>query len=144
MMNALQVIYVRSLSVGGVLIRASSWWDQWSHCGLLTNEGTVINARAFHGVVEEPLDAFLNRYTAFEVVAVNAPMPEWGIEYARDQLGASYDYGSIADFVLRTELAHKSKFQCVELVESTLAVAGNHRFRRPLHRVTVAQSYMVR
>lgn len=144
MMDTLHVLYVRSLTIGGVLIRASSWWDQWSHCGLLTDEGTVIHAKAFHGVVEEPVEVMLPRYTAFERVAIKVPAPELGIQWAREQLGSGYDYGSIADFVLRTELAHETKFQCVELVESSLAVAGNHRFRRPLHRVTVAQSFMVR
>ena len=50
-----RAIYCRSLSVGGALIRAASWWEQWSHCGLLTPDGTVINARAFHGVLRADL-----------------------------------------------------------------------------------------
>lgn len=140
----LQLIYSRSRTVGGWLIRASSWWDQWSHCGLLTDDGTVIEARAFAGVVETPADEFMDRYSAHTRVRVDVPEPAAAIAWAREQIGCGYDYGAIAGFVLREPLDKPRRWQCVELVETALRMAGRPRFRRPEHRITVAQSYMVR
>lgn len=140
----LHVVYSRSRTVGGWLIRASSWWDQWSHCGLLTDDGTVIEARAFAGVVETPADEFMDRYSAHTRVRVDVPEPAAAIAWAREQIGCGYDYGAIAGFVLREPLERQRRWHCVELVETALSVAGRPRFRRPEHRITVAQSYMVR
>jgi hypothetical protein len=143
-MSVLRVIYVRSNSIGGWLIRLGSWWDQWSHCGIVTPENTVINARAFHGVVEEPMDEFLARYKAHAIVEIAAPEPSRGIEWARKQLGCGYDYGAILGFIFREPFDDEVRWQCVELTECALIFAGRNRFRRPSERITVAQSYMVK
>ena len=66
------------------------------------------------------------------------------IAWAREQIGCGYDYGAIAGFVLREPLERPRRWQCVELVETALRMAGRPRFRRPEHRITVAQSYMAR
>ena len=143
-MSHLEVVYSRSRTVGGWLIRAASWWDQWSHCGLVTPDGTVVEARAFAGVVETPMHEFADRYSALNTVRIEVPSPADGLAWVRQQIGSPYDYGAIAEFVVRKPLAGPRRWQCVELVETALSVAGRVRFRRPAHRITVSQSYMVR
>lgn len=143
-MSHLNVVYCRSHTLGGLLIRAASWWEQWSHCGIVTPKATIIEARAFKGVVESDLDEFVQRYSELEVVKVACPDPAAAIEFARMQIGSGYDYGAIAEFVLRAGLNKRKRWHCVELVETALVAGGRDRFRREPHRVSVAQSYMVK
>lgn len=143
-MDQITVVYSRSRSIGGLLIRAASWWEQWTHCGIVTEDYSVIEARAFHGVVETPWDEFRDRYTTLERVRVNCPAPQSGIAWARSRLGSGYDYGALAEIVLRNPMQDGDRYQCAELVESALIAASRFRFRKQPHQVTVAQSYMVR
>ena len=144
-MASLPVVYCRSLTPGGFLIRAASWWDQWTHCGIVTPDSTVINARAFHGVVEESWGEFLGRYSKHTVIDMAIPNSRKALDWARAQLGRPYDYGAIVEF-LTSKIARQAfdGYQCVELVESAAYVGGAERFRRPLHKITVAQSFMVK
>lgn len=140
----MQVIYARNHSPGSLLIRAAQWFSLWSHSGIVTPQKTVINARAFHGVVEEPLDEFLARYTAFQIVEVDVPFESRGIEWARSKLGCGYDYKAIANFILGAVGQGRERFHCVELVETACYAAGRERFRVWPWKVTVRQSWMVR
>lgn len=141
-----RAIYCRSLSLGGTLIRAASWWDQWSHCGLLTGDNTVINARAFHGVVEEPLTQFARRYSWTEIVPLNLPDPVAAVRWARKHVGDGYDYGAIINMISSKFGATESprRYQCAEFLESARLAGGCDIWRKPLSRVTPAQSYMVK
>lgn len=140
-----RAIYCRSLTIGGALIRASSWWDQWSHCGLLTPDNTVINARAGHGVVEETLQEFARRYSWTEIVALNLPDPDAAVTWARSKLGCGYDYGAILN-IISSKFGSDSprRYHCAEFLESAKRKGGLDIWRKPLSRVTVAQSYMVK
>lgn len=143
-MATLPIIYSRSRTIGGILIRAASWWDQWNHCGVITPEDTVLEARAFDGVIETPMSEFLQRYTQTQTVTVEVLDPAAGIAWGRSQLGAEYDYGAILEFVLRNPYNDKTKYHCAEYVENIITFAGRNRFRRLPHKVTVQQSFMVR
>ena len=142
----IKVVYARSRTPGAWLIRAASWWAQWSHCGLITRDGTVIESRMFAGVVETHWLDFIDRYHVHEIVKVEAPDPEQAEKWARLQLGSGYDWGAIVRFISKRFGLDQSpkRWHCVELVETAITVAGRQRFRRPLSRVTVAQSFMVR
>lgn len=88
--------------------------------------------------------AFMGRYCVCSVVEVDAPDPGRAYAWARAQIGKKYDYGAVARFI--SKLFGKEspdRFHCVELVEGALSAAGRTRFRVPLNRVTVRQSYMV-
>lgn len=139
----MKIIYARSHAIGGALIRLAQWGGRWSHCGILTPYGTVINARAFHGVVEESIRDFCARYTETDVVEVQAPNDEAGLEYARKAIGCGYDYKAIGNFILGCIGQSKTRFHCVELVESCLLAAGLRRFRVPPSKLTPHQSWMV-
>jgi uncharacterized protein YycO len=143
-MTSITLVYVRSLSVGGLLLRAAQWWAQWTHVGVVTPDGTVINARAFHGVVEEDQATFLRRYSKAEFVAVPVPDPPSGIEWARSRVGNGYDYGALVRLVTSKLGVDQSarRDECVEVAEGALAHAGRARFRVPASRLTVQQSYV--
>lgn len=143
-MGTLRLVYARGRSVGGLLIRAASWWDQWSHVGIVDGD-TVLEARAFHGIVATPRAAFLSRYTAHEFVDVPVTDPAKGLAWAREQIGQGYDYGAIARFITGAFGIRQSerRMHCVEFAEGAVLAAGRIRFRRPAHALTVAQSFMV-
>lgn len=145
-MAALVVAYCRSPSIGGFLIRNADRWGRWSHCGLLTPEATVIEARAFHGVVETPRSEFVRRYVrgAMEFVAVDVVDPAAAYAWAREQVGKGYDYGAILGNVLRESWQDDSRWECSELVEMAIAKAGRERFRDAPWRISPNLSFMVR
>ncbi len=147
MAEQLKLIYVRSDTVVGFLIRLASWMSPWTHVGILTPERTVINARMGHGVVEEDAEEFLKRYSAHEVVSID--MPSGGVQkalfFARAQLGLKYDYGAVLSFIIDWLFdGREGRWHCIELAEDSMAYGGRKRFRVPGAKVTVQQSYMVR
>ncbi len=141
-MNTVRLIYSRSRTVGGLAIRAASWWAQWCHCGIITPELTVIEARVFEGVVETPLEVAKARSSAHQIVTVDCPDPVAAIAWARSKKGCGYDYGAIVEFVLREPFEDTERYECVELIESALMNGGRVRFRVPLHSITPHQSFI--
>lgn len=141
----MRLVYGRRSGIGAFLIRAASWWDQWNHVGIVTPDDTVIHATFNKGVIEEPFANFAARYQPHEVVEVGVTHPEAGIRFAREQIGCKYDWWGILEFVVRDPLQRRDRWHCVELAETAIFHAGLMRWRnRPLHRITVQQSYMVR
>lgn len=137
------VIYSRDHSLGSVLVRAGSWWAQWGHCGLVTPQGTVIEARAMNGVGEASLHNVQARSSKFTIVEVDCPDPAAAIAFARQQLGKPYDWGGIFGMVAREPWARDDRWFCSELVEAALAAGGRRRFRLDVTRVTPSMSFHV-
>lgn len=141
----MKLIYSRSRTLFGFAIRAASWWAQWSHCGIVTPQGTVIHADALRGVVEEPLADFLKRYSHHEVVEVHAPRDGGGVDWARSKLGAGYDWGGIVRYISRKLSDQCNKcWSCAEFVEQALYYAGCSRWRCTPADVTPHQSFIAR
>lgn len=141
----MRLIYSRSRTPFGWLVRAASWWGQWSHCGIVTGDGTVIHAHALRGVVEEPLPEFAKRYSLHALVDVSAPNDDIGIAWARERIGDGYDYGGIVRYISRKLSDHSPRrWSCAELVETALIAAGCVRWRCEPHEVTPHQSYISR
>lgn len=145
-MTALPLIYARNHTPVSVVIRAAQWWAPWSHVGVLDEErGQVIEARMLHGVIATPWAEFVARYTATERVDVACPDPAAGLQWARGEIGAGYDYGAVARFVSSAlGRDHVRLRQCIELAEMALIAAGRTRHRIEPHRLTVQQSYITR
>lgn len=139
----LTLLYARSWTVGGALIRAAQWFGRYSHAAILTPEGTVIDATAFNGVREQPFDLWARRYSHIRRIEIECPRPEEGIAFARSQIGAGYDYRAVMNFVLRKLDQDKTRWHCVEFVETAVAMAGRARFREDASRITPHQSYSV-
>lgn len=141
----MQIIYARSHTVGGWLIRAAQAFAPWSHAGIVTPDETVINARAGHGVVEEPLADFLRRYSATHRVEVACPDENEALWWARQRIGDGYDWLAVLRFIVgRTVHQDRRRWHCVELVESALIAGGRPRWRIEPARITPWQSYIAR
>jgi uncharacterized protein YycO len=142
-MSHLVVIYSRSRNLGSVLIRAASWWEPWAHCGIVTPEGTVIEARAWRGVVETPLQDFERYATACIAVKRACPDPAAAIAFARQQIGKPYDWGAIFGFIFRERWERRDRWFCSELVEASFIAGGRRRFASDVHRITPTMSFNV-
>ena len=138
----LPVVFSRSRTPGAALIRLVTW-SSWSHNGVLTPEGTVIEARWPDGVVETPLDAFIARASRFELCEFDCPDPGAAVAWARSQIGKPYDTWGVIGLGIRRRWQEDDAWWCSELVEAALARGGRLRFRRDLHRVTPQHSWMV-
>lgn len=141
-MSTLRAFYCRAHNPGSLIIRGVTW-SAWSHCGIVTPEGTVIEAIAFGGVVEKPL-AELQAYAselAFKEIPV--PFPDSGIAWARSQLGKPYDYLGVLGIGLHREWFSDGSWWCSELLEEAIYQAGRQRFVNQPRRVTPQLSWMV-
>lgn len=128
-MTSLAVVYARSHTIGGLLIRHADRFGRWSHCGIVTPDNTVIEALALRGVVETPAAQFYARYPALEFRNIACADPLRGVQWARDQLGKGYDYTALLGLALRRgSWADEDRWHCSELVEAALAQAGKRRF----------------
>jgi uncharacterized protein YycO len=145
MSGTVVVVYARSHSIGGLYIRHMDRFGKWSHCGIVTPENTVIEAMAFKGVIETPIQEFYARYDGrTELRNIWCPSPTNAVEFARKQLGKGYDYaGALGIAFRRKSWADDSNWQCSELVEAAVKEGGNQRFDEAPSIITPSLSYMV-
>lgn len=146
MSGFITVVYARSHSLGGLLIRHADRLARWSHCGvLLRSAATVVEARAMHGVVATPYEDFACRYGQGRVerVSVQCPDPLAGEHWALQQLGSGYDYLAVLGGAMRQSWQEPGRWMCSELVEMALHQAGAKRFRDGPSRISPNVSYMV-
>lgn len=78
----MEAIFCRRHRLGSVLLR-TFLWSSWSHCGIVTPDQTVIEARAWHGVTERPLAAFLAAATRSSKKQIALPDDAAAIAWAR-------------------------------------------------------------
>lgn len=138
----MQAIYCRRRNVGSWLLRVFTW-SSWSHCGVLTRDGTVIEAAAFHGVIERPLSEFLADKSAYSGKDIALPDDVAAIAFARSQLGKPYDWAGVIGIGLHRDWEDDSAWFCDELVEAACVAGGRRRFVHDAWRVTPQQSWMV-
>lgn len=147
-MPVLTAVYARSHTVGGIAIRFADFvGNRWSHCGIVTPEGTVIEARSFHGVVETSWTAFAKRYPGkgqksykdFQI-----PDPQAAMDWARTQKGKGYDYAALLGLALgRESWQEDDRWHCSELLETALVHGGRRRFIDDSGVISPNLSYMV-
>lgn len=147
-MPVLTAVYARSHTVGGVLLRnADLVGHRWSHCGIVTPEGTVVESRAFKGVVETAWDDFVARYPGTgqrSFKDVQCVDPAAGVAWARVQIGKGYDYPAIFGLALgRESWQEDDRWHCSELLETALVFAGKRRFLDNAAVISPNLSYMV-
>jgi hypothetical protein len=97
-----------------VLIRMADRWGQWSHCGLISERETVLEALAFKGVVETRTEDFFERVSHYEIVYFAVPSAAAGLRWAREQLGKGYDYGALFGNLFREPWQDDSRHDCAE------------------------------
>lgn len=136
-------LFSRSHRPGSPIIRAADRWGQWSHCGLLMPDTTVIEARAFYGVVRNPAEDFTGRATKWAARNIEVPNPEAAYAWIARQVGKGYDYGAVLANLLREDGQSPERFDCSELVESAILAGGRERFRCALWKLSPNQIFMV-
>jgi uncharacterized protein YycO len=145
-MSVLNLIYAKDInSIDGLLVKNWEAFGKWSHCGVLTNKGTVIEAVPFKGVVETPLYKFQDRFGKenTEITAVSCPDPDLAIQFAYSQLGKGYDYLAILGILFRQSWQEPSAWHCAELVETCLVKGGSARFKDSPWHISPNVSYLV-
>ncbi len=144
MSNNLLLIYRRRPSIFSFFIRLGSYWGAWSHVGVLTDDGNVIHAIPFKGVVKENLIHFLSSSSRHKVVEIPCPNKEEALIFLHNQIGKKYDWGAIFGFIFRSgSWEDNRKWICSELAEATIVAGGRRRFRKEAAKITVDQSFMV-
>lgn len=144
-MAALRVIYTRRSTLSSVAIRLAAWGGPWSHCGIVVGSDVVECLALRGGVVVTPLADVIRHAAACELVDIECPDPQRGIEWALSTVGLPYDWGGIAAFPFRRrDWASDGRWYCSEHVERAVIEAGRHRFRPGLPGVSPTASYYAR
>ena len=131
----MRIIFSRSRHLGSVLIRAGSWWGAWSHCGIVTPDGIVIESVAAKGgVIASDLGGVMRRVSAYEVLDLAAPDDLAGHAWAYSTIGAPYDWGGVLAVPSRQRsLQDPGAWYCSEHCAAALEVAGRRLVRPRVH-----------
>lgn len=99
-------------------------WSSWSHCAIVTPEGTVIEA-VYPRVREVTLAAYLddNGVTQIEDMACHDPAA--AAAWARAQVGKRYDLAAVLGLAFRRIWTDPRQWFCSELVAMAFEEGGS-------------------
>lgn len=138
----MKAIFVRRSNIGSLLLR-TGMWSSWSHCAVVTPQQTVIEAAAFHGVIERPLADFLAHVSKSSVKDIALPDDAAAIAWARSQIGKPYDWAGATGLAFQREWQRADFWFCSEFLEGVATAGGRQRFVNQASRVTPQHSWMV-
>lgn len=138
----MKTIFCRRLNVGSIALRVFQW-SSWSHCGIVLPDNTVVEARAFEGVVHRPLSALIAQSSAWSFKDIPLPNDEAAHAFALSQVGKPYDWTGAIGIALRREWHESDAWFCSELVEAAAMAGGRERFVQQVRRVTPQLAWMV-
>lgn len=141
-MSHLRAIYCRTFGPMTPVIRARFWSD-WSHCGIITPDETVLEASFWHGVVETDIEDFLASCTKWTEKPIECPSPTVGIAWARTQIGKPYDTWGALGLGFNREWQSEEDWFCSEYLEQTVVMAGRQRFSSSTWRIDPQTSFNV-
>ena len=132
----MKIILATNNYIHSVAIRVFTW-SEWSHAGIIMDDGSIIESTAKCGVCRVSMQEFKNRYT--KTIIVEIPNTNGWANRAESQIGKKYDWGAILRFVFRGDWADDSRWFCFELVAY---VSGMYN-PKMLDKVTANQLLMV-
>ena len=136
------VLYAKSRTPISWAIRLNTW-SPFSHVGILSGEGTVIEAR-FPRVREVSLKQFLADNGTVQPVEYECRNDRKGIAWARTQVGHAYDWSALFGFLFHRDWAHTGEWWCSELVAAAKAKALSPWFQNEvLDRITPQACWMM-
>lgn len=138
----MDAIFCRRDTAGSMLLR-TFLWSSWSHVGIVTPDLTVIEATAWHGVIERDLRDFIADASRYSVRSIPLPNDAAAISWARAQVGKPYDWPGVIGLGLRREWQDACAWFCSELLEGACAAGQRQRFLHQVQRVTPQHSWMV-
>jgi uncharacterized protein YycO len=136
-----RAIYCRSRSPVSLAIRLGDGVGPWAHCAGLIDDEHVIEARAWHGVVITPVADVIRRSSEHAVVDYRVSNLNYGRAWARETVGARYDWAGALGVPWRREWQDPSAHFCSEHLETWLAAAGLQRFRTSARGIGPNRSY---
>lgn len=140
-MSHVTLIFTRSGKIGSRLLRLILG-SRWSHCGIVTPDGTVIEAQ-MRGVIERPLAGMLAESERHEFIDVPCPNPAAVIAAARSQLGKPYDWLGLLGYGLRSSRVQAAeRWFCSELVAWAFAYSGYPLMRSSAWRISPPMLYL--
>ncbi|PJK01444.1 hypothetical protein CO615_03975 [Lysobacteraceae bacterium NML75-0749] len=140
-MSHVTLIFTRSGKIGSRLLRLILG-SRWSHCGIVTPDGTVIEAQ-MRGVIERPLADMLAESKRHEYVNVPCPVADAVIAAARSQLGKRYDWLGLLGYGLRSSRVQDAeRWFCSELVAWAFAYSGYPLMRSSAWRISPPMLYL--
>lgn len=108
-----------------------------SHCGILLDDGTVIDSTFKHGgVAKQGLSEFLAGKVVINAIELNLPREAYAVQWLYAQLGKRYDYKALVGWSLWKDWNSRDRWYCSELLVSC-AIAGGMRTVEPPRRVGV-------
>ena len=114
---------------------------RWSHCGVVYNGSSVIEASALHGVRAVSLNDFKARgkycIVDFEVRDEHAAM-----HFLYNQLGKPYDWTGAIAYPFRGDWQEATKWYCSEIVAASLSAGGVDLFRDGIRSITPRDLYI--
>ena len=136
-MSSVKILQFQGVSLISRLIRFQTR-SKYSHTALLTSDNTVIEAWHKGGVQEVASISTLHTPgTIVDVFDFTWNVDEEGIEeFARKQVGCSYDFLAILRFLSRRSYTENKKWFCSELIASATEYAGYPLIRLPSYEVS--------
>lgn len=123
----MRLYFCRSSSLSSWAVRASTW-SRWSHVGIQTPEGTILEA-VFPQVREVPLATFLADNG--EAQAVDFPLldPVAAAAWGRLQAGKPYDLGALVGLLFRRNWRNPARWFCSEIAAAYAEAGGSPLIR---------------
>lgn len=141
-MSTIRLLFSTTANPASALIRAVTW-SRWSHVALVDGD-TVIEARAFKGVVRSPLIEAIGRANHYCLVDLPCRDPAVVLAAAAGQLCKPYDYLAVLGLGLRRDWQEEDAWFCSELIAWAFDRAGQPLFRADsLRRVTPENLWML-
>ena len=138
----MEIAFSSSMTPSSIAVRADTF-SKWSHCGIVTPDGTVIEA-VVPRVREVSWGKFLGDNGKVQVSALLCANDAKAIEFARAQIGKPYDIGAIAGLGIHRDWRNPNRWFCSELVTASAEFAGTYWFRgEDLWRVTPGNLWML-
>jgi uncharacterized protein YycO len=137
----MRMILCRSRLIGSYAIRWMTF-SQWSHCAIMDG-GEVIEA-TWPKVRSIPFKDFVVKHPDYEILEFDLPDEKAGIEFARAQIDKPYDLNLIKGWLAHRDWQEDGKWDCAELVATSLLAGGKKLFRDgSLSHVTPQNLWMI-
>lgn len=142
----MRLLYSRQANLGALLIRSASWFGPWSHVALIDGDDVIESRALKRGVVRTPLWRAVAHASEHEVVTIPTPNDAAGLAWARQSVGAPYDWGGVFGILARErDWQSPEDWYCSEHAERALVEAGLTgelaRWRPGLMGITPCMSY---
>lgn len=129
----IKLLFSTNNGIGARLIRLGTW-SKYSHCDVFTEDGSIIGAVPFKGVIEyDPSIRLKNQYEICVIENVDAAKV---IEGVKQQLGKSYDWTGVMSLSIHRDWHSPDKWFCSELLAWAVERAGTPVINKYSNRVT--------